>query len=155
MHEHGETVYFYKQRVTVTFRWSFVQSATTTCCSSGIAQWYSRQRESSTVRCSWLQVISIKQHPSHSGTTVLSYCSWYHRNFTIHNRHVNYAEILLSVLWCCCLGVKKSIQPIKIWVMRQWCGYLLELSANSLHMVQLVPLPPHHLCFSKIQNDLS
>ena len=28
-------------------------------------------------------------------------------------------------------------------------------SANRLHMVQLMPLPPHHVCFSKIQNGLS
>jgi len=26
----------------------------------------------------------------------------------------------------------------------------LERGANDLHMVQLMPLPPHHLCFSKI-----
>ena len=31
----------------------------------------------------------------------------------------------------------------------------LEQSANDLHMVRLMPLPPHHLCFSKIQNGLS
>ena len=31
----------------------------------------------------------------------------------------------------------------------------LEQSVNDLHMVQLMPLPPHHLCFSKIQNGLS
>ena len=31
----------------------------------------------------------------------------------------------------------------------------LERSANDLHMVQLMPLPPHHLCFSTIQNGLS
>ena len=31
----------------------------------------------------------------------------------------------------------------------------LEQSANDLHMVQLMPLPSHHLCFSKIQNGLS
>ena len=31
----------------------------------------------------------------------------------------------------------------------------LEQSANDLHMVWLMPLPPHHLCFSKIQNGLS
>ena len=32
----------------------------------------------------------------------------------------------------------------------------LERGANDLHMVQLMPLPPHHLfCFSKIQNGLS
>ena len=31
----------------------------------------------------------------------------------------------------------------------------LELGANDLHIVQLVPLSLHHLCFSKIQNGLS
>ena len=60
-----------------------------------------------------------------------------------------------SVLWCCWLGVRKGIQPIKIWLMRCWRGYLLERSANSLHMVQLMPLPPHHVCFSKIHSGLS
>ena len=34
-------------------------------------------------------------------------------------------------------------------------SYLLERSANNLHMVQLMPLPSHHVCFSKIQNRLS
>ena len=31
----------------------------------------------------------------------------------------------------------------------------LQQSASDLHMVQLMPLPPRHLCFSKIQNGLS
>ena len=31
----------------------------------------------------------------------------------------------------------------------------LEQSANSLHMVQLMPLPPHHVFFSKIHNGFS
>ena len=31
----------------------------------------------------------------------------------------------------------------------------LERGADDLHMVQLMPLPPNHLCFSKIQNSLS
>ena len=30
----------------------------------------------------------------------------------------------------------------------------LEQGASALHMVQLMSLPPHHLCFSKIQNVL-
>ena len=30
----------------------------------------------------------------------------------------------------------------------------LERGANDLHMVQLMPLPPHHLCSIKIQNGL-
>ena len=29
----------------------------------------------------------------------------------------------------------------------------LEQGATDLHMVQLMLLPRHHLCFSKIQND--
>jgi len=39
--------------------------------------------------------------------------------------------------------------------MRCWRGYLLERSADSLHMVQLMPLPPYHVCFSKVLNGLS
>ena len=31
----------------------------------------------------------------------------------------------------------------------------LERSSNDLPMVRLMPLPPHHLCLSKIQNGLS
>jgi len=31
----------------------------------------------------------------------------------------------------------------------------LERGANDLHMVQLMPLSPGHLCFGKIQNGLS
>ena len=50
-----------------------------------------------------------------------------------------------SVLWHCWLGVRKGIRPVKTWLMRCWRGYLLQQSANSLHMVQLMPLPPHHL----------
>ena len=29
-----------------------------------------------------------------------------------------------SVLRCCWLGVRRSIRPVKNWVMRCWCGYL-------------------------------
>jgi len=51
---------------------------------------------------------------------------------------------LPSVLWCCCLGNRKGIRPAKKYgVMRCWRGYLS--GANDLHMVQLMPLPPHHL----------
>ena len=31
----------------------------------------------------------------------------------------------------------------------------LERGANDLHMVQLKPLPPHRLCFIKIQNGFT
>ena len=61
-----------------------------------------------------------------------------------------------SVIWRCWLGGRKGIWPVK---KLEWWGagmvICLEQSANDLHMVQLMPLPPHHLCFSKIQNGLS
>ena len=48
---------------------------------------------------------------------------------------------LPSVLWHCWVGVKKSIQPVKI----EWWGVgvviSLEQGADCLHMVQLMPLP--------------
>ena len=42
---------------------------------------------------------------------------------------------------------KNLIDKVLVWLSS-------ERSANSLHMVQLMPLPPHHVCFSKIQNGL-
>jgi len=64
------------------------------------------------------------------------------------------AHFVPSVLWHCWLGVRKSIQPIKI----EWCGtgvvICLECGANDFHMVQLMPLPPIISCISKIQNGL-
>jgi len=35
-----------------------------------------------------------------------------------------------------------------------WLSVCSEVQID-LHMAQLMPLPPHHLCFSKIQNGLS
>ena len=32
--------------------------------------------------------------------------------------------ILPSVLWCCWLGGRKGIRPVKIWVVGCWCGCL-------------------------------
>jgi len=62
--------------------------------------------------------------------------------------------VVPSVFWHCWLGVRKSIQPVKI----EWWGtgvvICLECGANDLHMVQLMPLPPIISCFSKIQNGL-
>jgi len=53
---------------------------------------------------------------------------------------------LPSVLWCCWLGSRKGMQPVKN---MEWWGagvvVCLEQAANDLHMVQLMPLPPHHL----------
>ena len=37
---------------------------------------------------------------------------------------VFWTHLLSSVLWHCWLGIRKSFQPLKNWVMRCWCGYL-------------------------------
>jgi len=56
---------------------------------------------------------------------------------------------LSSVLWCCCLGGRKGIRPVKNW----WgAGVVICLERGAdLHMVQLMPLPLTVSCFSKIQ----
>ena len=51
-----------------------------------------------------------------------------------------------SVLWRCWLGGRKGVRLVKN---MEWWGagmvICLEWGANDLHMVQLMPLPPHHL----------
>ena len=39
--------------------------------------------------------------------------------------------------------------------MRCWHGYLSGAKCKCKRMARLMRLPPRHLCFSKIQNDLS
>ena len=55
-----------------------------------------------------------------------------------------------SVLWCCWLGGRKGIRPVKT----EWRGaglvICLERDAD-LHTAQLMPLPLTVSCFSKIQ----
>ena len=50
-----------------------------------------------------------------------------------------------ALLWRRWLGGRKGIRPVNI----DWWGagmvICLEWGANDLHMVQLMPLPPHHL----------
>jgi len=59
---------------------------------------------------------------------------------------VNFCVVKCSVLWRCWLGVRKSIWPVKNWVV----VCCLERGAD-LHMAQLMPLPLTVSCFSKIQ----
>jgi len=40
--------------------------------------------------------------------------------------HTIACELLPSVLWCCWFGIRKSIWPVKNWLMRYWHGYLSE-----------------------------
>ena len=62
-------------------------------------------------------------------------------------------EFLPSVLWCRWLGSRKSIRPVKNWVVGCWCD-CLEWGAD-LHMSQLMPLPLTVSCFSKIQSGFT
>ena len=59
-------------------------------------------------------------------------------------------QVLPSVLWCCWLGSRKGIRPVKT----EWWGagvvICLERGAD-LHMAQLMPLPLTVSCFSKIR----
>jgi len=59
-----------------------------------------------------------------------------------------------SVLWRCWVGGRKGIRPVNT----EWWGtsmvICLERGANDLYMVQLMPLPSHHLLLQYIQNGL-
>ena len=77
------------------------------------------------------------------------------RSESAFNFTVPLSVILPLVLWCCWLGDGKGIRPVKNWVRIAGVVVCLKWGANDLHMVQLMPKPPHHLCFSKIQNGLS
>ena len=56
-----------------------------------------------------------------------------------------------SVLWCCWLGGRKGIRPVKNWVVRCWHGYLSGARCCRLAYGQLMPLPLTVSCFSEIQ----
>ena len=59
-----------------------------------------------------------------------------------------------SVLWCCWLGGRKSIRPVKNWVVGCWHGYLTGASCRLAYgpadAVALIVS-----CFSKIQIDFT
>jgi len=69
------------------------------------------------------------------------------------NHHAKYLDQMsffpkVIVCWHHWLGILKSIQPVTTWV-HEYLGagivICLQQGANDLHMVQLMPLPPHHL----------
>jgi len=56
--------------------------------------------------------------------------------------HIHYAgQPVASMLRHCRLSIRKSVQPMKNWVMVIW----LKRGAIDLHIVQLMPLPPRLL----------
>jgi len=56
-----------------------------------------------------------------------------------------YEFALPLVLWHCWLGIRKSIWPVKIELWGASMVICLQWGVDNLHMVQLMPLPPHHL----------
>jgi len=53
--------------------------------------------------------------------------------------------VMSSLLWHCWLGIRTNVGPVN----NDWWGagvvVWLEWGASDLHMVQLMPLPSHHL----------
>ena len=98
-----------------------------------------------------IYMLTMKR-PSHADTTT-ALCSGprFHsamsavRLFDLQARYHHWQ--LLSMLWHCWLGARKSIRPVKI----KWWGVgmvmCLKLGADCLHMVQLMPLTPLSLAW--------
>ena len=55
-----------------------------------------------------------------------------------------------SVLWCCWLGGRKGIWPVKHWVVGAGMVICLE-RGTDLHRAQTMPVPFTVSCYSKIQ----
>ena len=68
----------------------------------------------------------------------------------VYNSELEVHGHLPSVLWCCCLGGRRGIRPVKNWVVRCLRGYLSGARCG-LAYAQLMPLPLTVSCFSKIQ----
>ena len=84
--------------------------------------------------------LSFRFRRSHSATVYTT-----HMQLHIINSVIS-CQFMPSVLWSCWLGGRKGIRPVKN--MEWWVAGMvicLEQGANDLHMVQLMPLPLHHL----------
>jgi len=73
---------------------------------------------------------------------LVTYWSW----FYVDNMHL----YLPSVLWCCWLGSRKGIRPVKT-VVRYWCFYLSGARCICSSWCHCHPIVS---CSSKIQNGL-
>ena len=83
----------------------------------------------------------------------LDFCAFIAFGFQIRVETQLFIEIWLfsavvflpSVLWHCWLGIRKSIWPIKNWVMRCWCGYYI---LRDLYTMQNVYWSHAYVCLS-------
>ena len=84
-----------------------------------------------------VQLMPLIPKPHHLLPPMCTMQDWIELNF--------YRLDSQTVLWHCWLGARKSTRPVKI----EWWGVgvdiCLERGADCLHMVQLMPLHPHHL----------
>ena len=66
-------------------------------------------------------------------------------NYSAYDEH----SLLPSVHWYCWLGIRKSIRPVKKWLMGCWCGYLsaarCRLFAYGPADASAFPIPCHLL----------
>jgi len=79
-----------------------------------------------------------------------SYFSGQTFGFKIISVNITMDYNLPSVLWCCWLGSRKGIQPVK----NEWLGAGVVICLKrgaDLHLAQLMLLPLTVSCFSKIQ----
>ena len=87
-----------------------------------------------------------------------------------HYRHLMKCDVAITSLFQSvkCVYIREKVAFVKSWLL--WhhaistiCSHLLmeknwvlscwHHCANDLYMIQLMPLSPRHLCFSRIQND--
>jgi len=95
----------------------------------------------------WLQNTSRKLHLVSWTTTIFVLVQWLKVSEIMFDIFLlmHIWQILPSVLWHCWLGARKSTRPVKKWVMGTGVVICLECGTNDLHMVQIMPPPPHHL----------
>jgi len=63
-------------------------------------------------------------------------------------------NIKLSMLWCCWLGSRKGIRPVKNWVVGCLCGYLSGVRYRFAYSPADVTAP-HYLLLQLIQIGFS
>jgi len=97
-----------------------------------------------------LQRLLIMNNPTHIGikdSVAISVIKPEHncKQATIHYIILGTILYQRSVLWRCWLGGRKGIQPVKLDGEAWLSDHMQMIYANDLHMVQMIPLPPHHL----------
>jgi len=77
----------------------------------------------------------------------------YHRPIgRAHHRQPSVTTLVVLIIVVDWLVVRKITRPVKLSdEVLAWLSIWSLKGANDLHMVQLMPLPPHHSCFNSTQ----